>query len=103
MRSKDPRRLLQDIVENIDRIGRFTDGVAFDSFVDNEGEDLRGAGGADRAGGSCRQTGNVLRRGYDAIDLNRVWKTVTDDLPVLRLAVMAALQGLEAPREPAAG
>ena len=34
---------------------------------------------------NIRHTGNLLRHGYDAIDLKTVWLTVVRDLPVVRI------------------
>lgn len=116
MSSKDPAPLFQTILENIDRIERFTHGMHFDSFTDNEEKIyavraamIELAEAAIRLGRTAetlcpdipwrdiRHTGNVLRHGYDAIDLTRVWKTVTDDLPVLRVSVSDALHRLRKP------
>ena len=38
-----------------------------------------------------RGIGNHLRHGYDKIDLERLWKTIKEDLPVLSEVVSAAL------------
>jgi uncharacterized protein with HEPN domain len=38
-----------------------------------------------------RDLGNLLRHAYDKVDLEIIWRTVTDDLPPLRNAVMRAL------------
>lgn len=40
---------------------------------------------------AVRGLGNMLRHEYDAIDLRSLFNTVTDDLPVLRDACVAAL------------
>ena len=41
--------------------------------------------------GEIRGIGNWLRHQYDAVELSVVWKTVRDDLPPLRAAVVGAL------------
>ena len=38
-----------------------------------------------------RGIGNHLRHAYDRVDLVSVWNTVTDDLPLLKIAVLRAL------------
>jgi uncharacterized protein with HEPN domain len=42
----------------------------------------------------CRQIrdlGNLLRHAYDKVDLEIIWRTVTDDLPPLKAAMLKAL------------
>ena len=41
-----------------------------------------------------RGIGNWLRHQYDHVDVDSIWRTVTDDLPPLESAVMQALQNL---------
>jgi uncharacterized protein with HEPN domain len=38
-----------------------------------------------------RGTGNHLRHAYEKVDIESVWYTVTDDLPLLKAAVLRAL------------
>jgi uncharacterized protein with HEPN domain len=38
-----------------------------------------------------RATGNWLGHAYDRIDLEQIWLTITNDLPPLKAAVIAAL------------
>lgn len=38
-----------------------------------------------------RGMGNQLRHAYERVDLNTIWNTVVDDLPVLKAAVGDAL------------
>jgi uncharacterized protein with HEPN domain len=47
-----------------------------------------------------RGIGNALRHGYDRVDLESIWSTVTDDLPPLKAAVSGALQRLPQPVPP---
>ena len=35
-----------------------------------------------------RGVGNHLRHAYDRVDLDSLWHTVTDDLPVLKAAIL---------------
>jgi uncharacterized protein with HEPN domain len=42
-----------------------------------------------------RATGNFVRHAYERVDLETVWRTVTDDLPRLKAAVLRALAILE--------
>ncbi len=52
--------------------------------------------------GEIRGIGNWLRHQYDAVELSVVWKTVRDDLPPLRAAVMRTLAlPVADPAEPA--
>lgn len=45
-----------------------------------------------------RGIGNHLRHGYDKIDLEQLWRTIKEDLPILSEAVSAALsEGREVP------
>lgn len=44
-----------------------------------------------------RGLGNWLRHQYDRVDLQTVWHTATQDLPPLKDAVAAALQGAARP------
>lgn len=103
MPSDRARHLLGDIVENIDRIARYTDGMGFDDWAGNEmavdaverclqriteaainlaktdgdilpEEDFR----------RMRGFGNRLRHGYNDLDPRIVWNTITDYLPPLR-------------------
>ena len=102
---------LRDIVENIDRIVRYTDDVDPEDF----GEDQKTVDaverrlqritegaikiGADRMSESSpslpwhavRGLGNLLRHEYDVIDHEVIWKTVTGRLPILRTDCLDAL------------
>jgi uncharacterized protein with HEPN domain len=41
---------------------------------------------------NIRGMGNWLRHQYDRIELETIWKTVTDDLPPLKSAIQGALE-----------
>lgn len=119
MSFNDPATLFKTILDNIDRIGRFTAGVGYAAFVNNEEKifavraafielseaAIRLGPAADTlcAGmpwNDIRGIGNHLRHGYDRIDLERLWNTMTEDLPRLRQAATAALQQLQNRPEP---
>jgi uncharacterized protein with HEPN domain len=107
---RDPPLLLQDILDAIADIHRFTEGMALETFrtdaktvaaVERKllliSEAARRLG--DQAETLCpgppwrdiRGIGNWLRHQYDFVDLETVWRTVTDDLPPLQEAVIQAL------------
>lgn len=48
----------------------------------------------DQPWSSIRGTGNWLRHAYDRIDIETVWRTVTNDLPQLKRATVQALESL---------
>ena len=106
----DPATLLKTILDNIRRIERFTAGVDFAEFTNNEEKifAVRAAfielsEAAIRLGPEAeklcplipwkdiRGIGNHLRHGYDRIDLERLWNTIAEDLPPLDQAVTEAL------------
>ena len=101
--SNRARKLLGDIIENIDRITNYTTGMAFDDWVGNQmvvdaverclqriteasinlakiDENLL----PDQDWKRMRGFGNRLRHGYNDLDPTIVWNTVTDYLPPLR-------------------
>ena len=107
---RDADNSLRDIVDAIDMIEAFSAGMNFEAFrgdpktvaaverkllVISEAA-IRLAGDAEtRCPGpswrNIRGLGNWLRHQYDRIDLALIWKTVKDDLPPLRAAVLSAL------------
>ena len=114
---RDPRALLWDIKEACDAITRFTANQDASSFVASElvhtaverkfeiiGEALSQLAKLDpprveripdfRRAISFR---NLLIHGYAAIDSHRVWRTVEEVVPELRLAVTALLREAGAP------
>lgn len=50
-----------------------------------------------------RGIGNQLRHAYERIDLDTIWATVKDDLPVLKAAIELALNLPSANPEPSPG
>jgi uncharacterized protein with HEPN domain len=111
----DPVQCLEDILQNIARIERFTQGMDEKAFRENEetifavqyallalSEAARRMG--ERAEVLCpglpwrniRGLGNWLRHGYDRIDTGIIWVVVEKDLAPLKKSVAAALHKLQA-------
>lgn len=104
---------LGHIVRNIDRIGRHIEGRSFEQFeadpmltdaverclqrITEASIRIGAARMAEIAPGvpfsEVRGLGNILRHDYEKIDLATVWDTVRHDLPTLRAACAAALEG----------
>jgi uncharacterized protein with HEPN domain len=103
-------RRLEDILDNIARIERFTADLDFAAFAEGEqvifavfhalliiseaarrlqsdAEQLM----PDQPWPAIRAIGNVLRHQYDDVDALRIWQLVHADLPSLRLSVERAL------------
>jgi uncharacterized protein with HEPN domain len=111
--SSDPVQRFQDILDNIFRIERFTAGLDFQAFHENE-ETLYASKHAlliiseaavklgDLAPELCpeidwrdvRGLGNRLRHEYDNTDMVRLWRIVEHDLPALKAKVAATLDVL---------
>jgi uncharacterized protein with HEPN domain len=108
--SKDPRVFLRDIAEAVELIQDFTSGMSFEDFrednktiaaverkllVISEAAIRLGDEGSVLCPGvpwhKIRGIGNWIRHAYERIDLESLWDTVTDDLPVLRESVLLAL------------
>lgn len=104
------RRWFSDISDAIAAIGQFTAAMDFEAFRSNpmavaaverklqiisEAAIRLGAEAErwcpDQPWADVRGIGNQLRHAYEAIDLETVWKTVTDDLPPLKASVQRAL------------
>jgi uncharacterized protein with HEPN domain len=107
---RDPRKSLRDILDNIERIERFTDGMDYAAFCNSEATIfavqyalLAITEAAHRLGDfaeafcpgqpwrDIRGLGNRLRHGYDAIDLDLIWATVKSGLPPLKSDVLKSL------------
>ncbi len=107
----DARSHLKDILESIDAIHRFTDGMSMESYGQDEKTQaaverkilviseaaIRLKDGAETlcpevAWRDIRGIGNWLRHQYDKVAVDVVWNTVQDDLPALRSAVAGALE-----------
>lgn len=103
---------LQDIIDNIDRIGRHVAGMDFAAFaadaktVDAVERCLQRITeavikiGAERMAkisprlpvDAVRGLGNLLRHDYDGVDLRTIWLTIGESLPNLRGDCVAALR-----------
>lgn len=108
--SKAPRRL-QDIIDNVQSIFRYTDGMNLVEFEENRlvydaverclericeavvklGEQAPVLM-PDQPWFKFKAFGNVLRHGYDAIDEDKLFDIVRNDLPSLYAAAQSALQ-----------
>jgi uncharacterized protein with HEPN domain len=112
--SDKPRFRLEDVLENIDRIRRYTENYTFDRFAaDSKCQDaverclLRISEAArklegivdtlapDQPWSDVRAVGNVLRHEYDAVNPTVIWRIVEHDLEPLRAAVERAITILQ--------
>lgn len=110
MPSSDPIQRFTDIIDNIERIGRFTAGMDLPGFVENEQTELAVKYSlliiseaaiklGDLAADLCpnipwreiRGLGNRLRHEYDTIDVVRIWLLLERNLPPLKDACLGAL------------
>ena len=110
MPSDKPLFRLADVLENIDRIRRYTENYTIDRFVSDPkcqdavercllriSEAARKLQGVveilvpDQPWSDIRAVGNVLRHEYDAINPNVIWHIVENDLGPLRQAVERAI------------
>ena len=113
MPSRNPLQRFEDILENVLRIEQFTAGLDSSTFA----RDLRtsyavercleriseaakklGTAAEDLCPGvpwaKLRGLGNLLRHEYDAVDVQRVWLMVTDDLGSLKVSVQEVVSKL---------
>ena len=114
---REPALPLRDIVDSIDAIESFTEGMDFEAFrvdaktiaaVERKLQVISEAAArlGDDAERLCpgppwreiRGIGNWLRHQYDRLELDVMWKTVKDDLPALKCSVEEALKRTQAPR-----
>jgi uncharacterized protein with HEPN domain len=112
--SSDPAQRFSDIIENIEKIERFTVGMDREHFARNEQAVLAvkyalliiseaavklGKFATDRCPDipwrEIRGLGNRLRHDYDAIDIARLWLLLERDLPALKTACAMALRVLD--------
>ncbi len=115
MSFKNPFQSLRDIVDAITSIEEFTSGMDFAGFqsdaktvaaverkllVISEAAIRLGDQGParcpDQPWPKIRGTGNWIRHQYERINLEDVWRTVTDDLPPLKASTERALASLPA-------
>lgn len=99
MPSKRPSDRFNDIIYNIDAIGRYTAGISEEQFQADEktfgatqhcllriSEAAKKLGplakelAPDQPWADIRGIGNRLRHEYDKIDRHQIWSTVRDDL-----------------------
>jgi uncharacterized protein with HEPN domain len=113
--SNAPLRRFRDIIENIERIERHTMNMTAEEFeqsdiardaverclariseaavkLDHFAEALS----PDQPWSEIRGLGNHLRHGYDALDPEVIWLTITDDLPSLKKACIDVIDRLDA-------
>jgi len=114
MPPRSPRQRLQDILDAIDEIERFTAGKSFERYaadalvrraverlveiVSEATRHLPQSLKDDHPSVPWRQVadiGNVLRHAYDRLNDRRVWTVVTDDLAPLKQAVQAMVRDIE--------
>ena len=119
MPSERRARRFQNILDNISRIERFTAGLDFEAFCRNEEtfyavlhalliiseaarrlQDDAEALAPEQPWQAIRSLGNVLRRAYDGVDPNAIWRIVHDDLRSLKQSVSRVLEDFEANGEP---
>jgi uncharacterized protein with HEPN domain len=112
--SDRPHLRLQDIVDNVDAIRRYTDGLDKIAFSENnlvvdavERCLLRISEAAKKLGdeaellvpgqpwGKIRGLGNLLRHEYDLIRRDDLWAIVTHDLSALRTSCSEAIMRLK--------
>lgn len=116
MRSKRPQNHFRDILENIERIERYTTGLSSEAFYADglrmdavercfqrltEAAARRGDDAHQLAPGipwnDIRAFGNHLRHAYDRLDEQAIWHAIVDDLPPLKAACLAAMKTLPEP------
>lgn len=108
---RDNATHLRDVLEGIDHIESFVDGLDFDTYtkdvlrrsaIERQLQIITEA--AKRLGddadklcpgpdwkGFCRM-GDILRHGYHKVDDEIIWNTVKDELPPMREAIMKTLR-----------
>jgi uncharacterized protein with HEPN domain len=114
MTRRHPRQRLEDLLDAIAAIERYTAGKTLDHYLTEQmlrdavernierlseasrhiGDELKGVhpGVPWRA---IADIGNVLRHGYDKVNDRRVWQVVTEDLASLRAAVEAMIREID--------
>jgi uncharacterized protein with HEPN domain len=112
--SEKPIVRLEDILENIDRIGRYTKAHDFQSFAQDQQcrdavercllriseaarklQDTAERIAPDQPWSSIRALGNVIRHEYDSVSPVAIWQIVKEDLPALARAIKAAIHTLQ--------
>jgi len=111
MSSKDPKQRLQDILDNIDLITIFTQGLTFENYC----EDTKTVYAVTRAleiiseasrrlpddlkqrhdqinWRAIAAAGNIYRHEYENVDNRLIWTTLREELPPLRNVVVTELE-----------
>ena len=115
MPSDKPRRRFQDILDNIERIERYTSGSTLARFAQdslrrdaverclsqNAEAAIRVRGlsetlAPDQPWADIRGLGNVLRHEYEKINVATIWDIATNGIASLKPAVEEAIRKLEA-------
>jgi uncharacterized protein with HEPN domain len=105
---------LHDIIDNIHRIERFTQGISFDAFRDDEKTYFATIQCIEIIGEAAKHIPQSVRADYPGIPWNdvagmrdklihsyfgtdpgRVWMVVTDDIPVLKPQIEAVIKAYE--------
>ena len=114
MPPRDPRVRVEDMLEAVRRIRRYTGGLGYEAFCADEktvdavvrnfeviGEaarhvdDVTAARAPDLPWLDIRDMRNILIHEYFGVDLQTVWKTITDDLPGLEGRLADLLRDLD--------
>lgn len=114
MPSSKPARRFADILENIEAIAQYTQGLDLERFTTDrktrdaverclerisEASAKLGAAGPllapDQPWPQIKALGNQIRHAYDRLRGDVLWEIVTQDLPALRTACVQALQTLQ--------
>jgi uncharacterized protein with HEPN domain len=117
MPSKDPGQRLQDILDNIEALRRFIDGMDFEAFVADQktfyavtraleiiSEASRRLPAEVKAAHSSinwravAAAGNMYRHEYESVDRAVVWHTATVDLQDLEAIVRQELSRIDNPK-----
>lgn len=108
---KDNRIYLEDIQRAIDRIEEYTNGISFDVFQEEEMRQDAIIRQFEIIGEAANriskdfleeypnfplkeaiQMRNFLIHGYSEVDINVVWKTLQEDIPLLKSEVVSILE-----------
>ena len=105
---------LQDILSNIEHAERFSAGMSFDEFVKNHQVHYAVVRCLEIIGEACKKipqtirnkypeipwlriigTRNIIVHEYGTVDLEIIWSTVKNDLPVLKPQIQKILADLK--------